>query len=428
MLKITVHNNDVEWYSSGLPLQLELNQKLSLLADQCVKCGMCLPGCPTYQISKNENESPRGRIALMQGIMQGDLQLTGKVKDHLDHCVSCLSCEKICPSTVQYETLIDGIREYTVTQQNNTSAAKLISFLISPAIQSSLFMLLRFYQLSGIQTLLRKSGLLKLIGLHTKEQLLPKLSARLDLKPHYPTELNALDPNTLNTVALFSGCMGNLFEQKAIQSSIQVLNTLGYNVAVPEQVCCGALHQHSGFRSQADELAEKNRQSFLVNKNYAAILFTASGCGAQLKTTLKESSVPVTSVMQFIQQHTKNVPLKLNTIEQQNVAVHQPCSLKNILGEDAAVIQLLNSIPGLTISELDSQCCGAAGKNMLTQANLANQIRQPLLEQIQQASPDAVVSSNIGCALHLMAGLNIDNRLNEIPLLHPIELLAKSLA
>lgn len=412
-----------ELRSSGLPLQLELNQKISLLADQCVKCGMCLPGCPTYQISKNENESPRGRIALMQGIVHGELPLTTKVKDHLDHCVSCLSCEKICPSTVQYETLIDGIREYTVTQQQNTSAAKLISFLISPVIQNIVFPLLRFYQLSGMQTLLRKSGLLKVIGLHTQEQLIPKLSARLNLKHHYPAKLNAL-----GTVALFTGCMGNLFEQKAIQASIQVLNRLGYNVDVPEQVCCGALHQHSGFRNQAEILAEKNRQSLLSNKTYDAVIFTASGCGAQLKSVLNKSALSVTSVMQFIQQHAKNYPLKLHTIKQQNVAVHQPCSLKNILGEDAAVIQLLNSIPGLTISELDSQCCGAAGKNMLTQTSLANQIRQPLLEQIQQASPDVVVSSNIGCALHLMAGLNVDNRQNEIPLLHPVELLAKSLA
>lgn len=402
---------------------LELSQKISQFADQCVKCGMCLPICPTYQISKNENESPRGRIALMQGIVHGDLSLTPKVKNHLDHCVSCLSCEKICPSTVQYETLIDGIREYTTTKQQSNSAAKLISFLITPVIQNSLFSLLRFYQLSGMQTLMRKSGLLKLIGIHAQEQLLPKLSQRLNLKTHYPTKLEAL-----GTVALFTGCMGNLFEQKAILASIQVLNTLGYNVDIPEQVCCGALHQHSGFPDKAEMLAEKNRQSLLPNKNYATIIFTASGCGAQLKSVLKQSSLPVSSVMQFIQQHAKNYPLKFEAIEHTNVAVHQPCSLKNVLGEDAAVIQILNAIPGLTVTELQAQCCGAAGKNMLTQTHLANQIRQPLLEQISKASPDVIVSSNIGCALHLMAGLKIDSSEKEIPLHHPIELLAKSLS
>jgi len=412
----------VELKSSGSPLHLELNQKISLLADQCVKCGMCLPSCPTYQISKNENESPRGRIALMQGIVQGDLDLTDKVTAHLDHCVSCLSCEKICPSTVQYETLIDSIREYTIEKQPSNATAKLISFLITPAIQKSVFPLLRFYQLSGMQSLVRKLGVLKLIGLYPQEQLLPKLSARLNLKAHYPGK-----QASLGTVALFTGCMGNVFEQSAILASIQVLNTLGYNVDVPEQVCCGALHQHSGFRSQAEILAEKNRQTLLSNKDYAAVIFTASGCGAQLKSLLKQPALQVTSVMQFVQQHAKTYPLKLNPIAQQSIAVHQPCSLKNTLGEDAAVIQILSTIPKLTVTELHSQCCGAAGKNMLTQTSLANQIRLPLLEQIQQTPPDVVVSSNIGCALHLMAGLNIDSSQPEIPLQHPIELLAKSM-
>jgi len=421
MLKISV-SNAVELKSSGLPLHLELNQKISRLADQCVKCGMCLPGCPTYQISKNENESPRGRIALMQGIVEGELDLTDKVKAHLDHCVSCLSCEKICPSTVQYETLIDSIREYTAAKQPGNATAKLISFLITPAIQKGVFPLLRFYQLSGIQSLVRKLGVLKLIGLYSQEQLLPTLSARLKLKAHYSTQ-----QASLGTVALFTGCMGNLFEQKAILASIQVLNTLGYNVDVPEQVCCGALHQHSGFRNQAEVLAEKNRQSLLANKNYAAVIFTASGCGAQLKSVLNQLTLPVTSVMQFIQQHSLSNPLKLAAIKDNNkelysVAVHQPCSLKNTLAEDAAVIQILSTIPELTVTELQSQCCGAAGKNMLTQTNLANQIRQPLLEQIKMASPDVVVSSNIGCALHLMAGLQ-----EEVSLRHPVELLAKSL-
>lgn len=432
-------NHRPQWYAnilqgsplhsnSHLDLHLELSQKISQLADQCVKCGMCLPGCPTYQVNKNENESPRGRIALMQGLVQGELALSSKVKNHLDHCVSCLSCEKICPSTVQYETLIDGIREYTAIKQQSKVSANLISFLTSAAIHKSIFPILRFYQLSGIQALVRKLGVLKLIGLHTQEKLLPKLSPRLNLKPHYLTKQNAL-----GTVALFTGCMGNLFEQKAIQASIQVLNTLGYNVDIPSQVCCGALHQHSGFRSHAETLATKNRQSFLSNKNYAAVLFTASGCGAQLKSVLKKSPAPVTSVMQFIHQHAQFHSLELNTIKHQNtelhsVAIHQPCSLKNTLGEDDAVLQLLAKIPMLTLTELSAQCCGAAGKNMLTQTKLANQIRQPLLEQIHQVSANVVVSSNIGCALHLMAGMGNDSiNIKNTPLLHPIELIAKAL-
>ena len=382
---------------------------------------MCLPTCPTYQISKNENESPRGRIALMQGVVQGELTLSSKIKDHLDHCVSCLSCEKICPSTVKYETLIDGIREYTVSKQQYTVTAKLISFFITPVFQKSIFMLLRLYQLSGLQTIVHNIGLLKIIGLHSQAKLLPKLSPHLKLKEHYPAT-----STSIGSVALFTGCMGNLFEQKAILASIQVLNTLGYNVEVPSQVCCGALHQHSGYVEQAETLAVKNRKSFLDANNYVAIIFTASGCGAQLKSALRQSEIPVTSIVQFIYNHAQSNPLNFKAVEAKSIAIHQPCSLKNSLGEDSSVILLLNKIPALTVTELNSQCCGAAGKNMLTQTNLANQIRQPLLEQIIANSPDIVVSSNIGCALHLIAGLS-DEHKKEISLIHPVELLAQSL-
>ncbi|VAW94863.1 Glycolate dehydrogenase, iron-sulfur subunit GlcF [hydrothermal vent metagenome] len=394
---------------------MQLKQKIDQLTDQCVKCGMCLPSCPTYQLSKNENESPRGRIALMQGIVKGELSLSPNVIQHLDHCLGCLSCEKICPSKVEYETLIDAIREYTVTENKISFQEKLISFLIKPTVQNNLFSLLRFYQRSGIQKLLRFAGLLKLIGLSKQEQLLPKLYTRLKLQPSYSAK-----QNSLGSVALFTGCMGQHFEQAAIVASIKVLTQLGYDVEIPKQVCCGALHQHSGFRQQADALAKTNAR-FLLNKSYQAILFTASGCGAQLKTSLQQDQVSVSSLMDFILQHTRKHPVSFARIEQA-VAVHQPCSLQNTLKQSDAVILLLSKIPQLEIIELQSQCCGAAGKNMLSQTKLANQIRQPLLEQIQQTSADVVVSSNIGCALHLTAGLQ-----SKRPVIHPIELIAESL-
>ena len=394
---------------------MQLKQYIDQLADQCVKCGMCLPGCPTYQLSKNENESPRGRIALMQGIVAGELSLSPKVVQHLDHCLGCLSCEKICPSKVKYETLIDAIREYTVTEQKPAFQEKLISLLIKPAVQNRLLPLLRFYQRSGLQAALRFSGLLKLTGLSKQEQLLPKLKPRLKLKPHYPAK-----QGSLGAVALFTGCMGNHFEQAAITASIKVLTRLGYDVDIPQQVCCGALHQHSGFRQQAASLAKTNAK-FLSGDAYQAILFTASGCGAQLKTSLKQTVIPVTSLMDFILQHSRKHPVAFTAIEQ-TIAVHQPCSLRNTLKQTDAVVSLLSEIPKLKITELQSPCCGAAGKNMLTQTELANQIRQPLLAQIQQASPDMLVSSNIGCALHLSAGMQ-----GSPAVVHPIELISQSL-
>lgn len=400
---------------------MKLEQTITQLADQCVKCGMCLPACPTYQLKKNENESPRGRIALMQGIVSGELVLDKKVTKYLDHCVNCLSCEKICPSTVQYQTLIDSIREYTVNQQQNYLPANITSTLLKPAIKNTVFNLLRLYQASGLQFLLRATGLLKIFALKEADALLPQLSARLKPKSHYPKSPLDSQQHAPATVALFTGCMGTLFEQQAVLDSIKVLTQLGFNVDIPEQQCCGALHQHSGYTQQANSFAEHNKQAFLNHKKYTAILFTASGCGAQLKASLNQNRVPVNSVMQFVFEYSKLNRLTLNPIKQ-HIALHQPCSLKNVLHEEQAVIELLHAIPQLVISGIEAQCCGAAGKNMLTQAKLAKQIRTPILKQVDSVSPDIVVSSNIGCALHLKAGLE-----NNIALKHPIELLAASL-
>jgi len=376
---------------------------------------MCLPTCPTYQLSKNENESPRGRIALMHGIVQEDLPLTSKAIKHLDHCLGCLSCEDVCPSNVKYEELIDGIREYTVNKQNNSFTKLFISLLTRANIQKIIFSLLRLYQLSGVQWLSRRSGLLKITGVNEQEELLPKLNKRLSLKPFYPTQ-----KKSLGTVNLFTGCMGNAFEQNAISTSIGLLNKLGYDISIPKQVCCGALHQHSGFKKQANELANTNNQ-LLFQDNPVAVVFTASGCGAQLTKTLHQAETPVTSILDFVQQHVSNHSIVFNPVKTK-VAVHQPCSLQNSLKQSDAVLHVLNKIPDLELIELQSQCCGAAGKNMLTETKIANQIRQPLLTQIKATQPDQVITSNIGCLLHLRAGIE-----KNIPLIHPVELIAKSI-
>ena len=395
---------------------MDLKQTITEQADQCVKCGMCLPSCPTYQIFKNESESPRGRIALMQGLVQGQLDLNSKVLSHLDHCTGCLSCENLCPSHVKFEQLLDNTRAFTVLKQPKAKTAQVINFLTNASVQTYLHKLLRLYQLTGLQTLFRSSGILKAVGLQQQEKLLPKLQARLKLKNFYPSNNSANN----GAVSLFPGCMGSSFEQNTILASLALLNRLGYDVHIPTTGCCGALHQHSGYPQQAEQHHQANQQALLATKTNA-ILFTASGCGAQLKSSLATATIPVTSIMDFVQQHliTHGVTFKaLN----KSIALHHPCSLKNALKQSEPVEELLSQIPSLSITTLEAPCCGAAGKNMLTQTNLANLIRQPLIQQIQSSQPDYVVTSNIGCLLHLSAGLE-----HSIPAIHPVELLAKSL-
>ncbi len=145
------------------------------LADQCVKCGLCLPQCPTYTLSLNENESPRGRISLIQALASGQLQTNDSLLEHLDHCLQCRRCERICPSQVKYgEILSNAYKTIPALQKQITLAGRLgLYFLQSTSRLNTLRTLLRFYQKSGLQFFARSSGLLNLLKLNDVEQRLP---------------------------------------------------------------------------------------------------------------------------------------------------------------------------------------------------------------------------------------------------------------
>lgn len=405
-------------------------------ADRCVKCGLCAPHCPTYGKTQDENDSPRGRVALMQGLASGQLPPEGKLIMHLDRCLACRACEHVCPSGVAYGRLLDETRALLAERRPPPRRVRLaLDGLVTQRKRlRAVGTLLRIYQRSGLQRLARASRLLRVLGLETAEAQLPRLPPSTRWQPYY-----APAGATRGRVALFLGCVAELADSPTLLAAIRVLNRLGYGVLVPAaQGCCGALHQHSGAAAQARALAAANVRAF-ADLDVNAIVYTASGCGAQLAEyaqlawedpALAEQArrlgQSVMDISQFLAQIDWPDDLDIAPLAAQ-VAVHDPCSLTHVLRQPHAPYQLLRRIPGLRVAALpdNARCCGAAGSYMLTQPEMAAALRADKLAALDTLRPDYLATSNLGCALHLAAGLRAAG--SPVEVVHPVVLLDRQM-
>lgn len=399
-------------------------------ADQCVLCGLCLPHCPTYRLLRNEADSPRGRISLMQALADGRLQPSSQLQEHLDRCLACRACERMCPSRVEYGKLIDATRS-ELKQSGQLRHPRHLRMLLRSVTEISrlkrIAAALRTYQRSGLQWLAHKSGMLKGLDLESLETLLPAIPDARHFNSHYPAQ-----DKRRGSVGLFIGCIGSIMEGDVHSATIELLTRLGFDVHIPAaQGCCGSLHQHNGAVDTARQLAERNRLAF-AGLDLDAVISTASGCAAQLFEygSLYGGELalpaPLFEICDFLQQHwpTDAPALKARPLQ---AALHLPCSQRNVLRKADAVEKLLSRIPELQLEPLEEndQCCGAAGSYMLTQPDNAAALRQRKLEAIRKQQPELLLSNNIGCALHLAGGLK--NQGIDVEVMHPVVLLAKCL-
>lgn len=412
--------------NQSLPRYRTLSETDSILqlADRCVMCGLCLPHCPTYRLLRSEADSPRGRIALMQAVARKQLPPSSSLLTHLDRCLVCRACERMCPSKVAYGKLINTTRDRLKAEKPARLNLMLENVADLGKLQRSASAL-RAYQRSGLQWLARKSGILKGLDVDALEGLLPDLPERVELQTLYPAE-----GESRGEVGLFVGCIGSLMEGELHRATIRLLNRIGFNVHVPAtQGCCGSLHQHSGEHATAEQLAEQNRRAF-AEKKLDAIVSTASGCAAQLfeYAEVFENALPAPlyEICDFLQQQwpENNLPLKPQA---QRVALHLPCTQRNVLRSPDVVQRLLHKIPQLEIQPLASndQCCGAAGSYRLTQPELAVRLREQKLDALRDTHIELLVSNNLGCALHIAKGM--EERGTKVEIIHPVLLLTESL-
>ncbi len=402
--------------------------------DLCVKCGLCLPHCPTYSKTLDENESPRGRIALIQGWAQGSLAATPELRRHIDNCLLCRSCEAVCPAYVPYSRLVDRFRGETgsagkTTFQRVKSAGIRIALTDERASRWTERLVGKPGR-SGLN-LLKKTGFLNALGLPELEAGLPNVSTPARWNDFYPVHGQA----EFGRVALFLGCTAKLFDTETVASTLLVLNRLGIGVKLPRtQACCGALHLHAGDEAGARKLMERNLAAFDPS-DVDAIITIASGCGAMLHDYPQFDTAPsasgfaerVKDIGQFLAQLAWSDDIELNPLAAK-VCLHTPCTLKNVLRAERYGADLLRRVPSLDVAPLPSaqRCCGAAGSYMLEHPKMANDLRDDVLESVAAINPDFLATSNPGCAVHLRAGLTRKG-LGRIEVLHPITLLARQL-
>jgi glycolate oxidase iron-sulfur subunit len=383
-------------------------------ADRCVKCGLCLPHCPTYLKWESEADSPRGRISLIQALAADKLPNSRALEIHLERCLNCLACEAACPSGVHYGELIDGGRTLLNRQHPARRRWRRLFDLLSDRRRldrwRSLYRLLRRLRLSGLGRLLPSASWRRMA----------RLADQLSDESRPLTGLHPAGQPTGRLVQLFIGCIGSQTEQPLIREAIGLLSALGFAVEIPEeQSCCGAIHRHNGFPEQADQRCDHNRQ--LLQRSRAEALITlASACHQELTQHL-DSPLPVVGLVDFLLSQPHALLASLRPLPRR-VALHLPCSSHNDRSRE-----LLKLIPDLQLIDLPENgiCCGAAGSYLLSQPEASSSLGNIKLEHLRASDADILVTGNTGCALQFRQ--LIQEQGLEVEVLHPVELLTRQL-
>jgi glycolate oxidase iron-sulfur subunit len=395
---------------------------LSRLADQCVKCGYCLSVCPTFALYQDEAESPRGRIALIQGWLTHDLSDHHQVFVHLERCLMCRACETVCPSLVQFGVLMDGARaQRQVTRPNwqQKLSAFWWTWLSLPRSWSVLAMIMGWLRCGWSRIPVRRLWRFKRPWFGALLTTIVGISRRLQSSQRRQSFSST---TATTTVQLFLGCIARTTQQPTLNALQAILQQMNIAYDYPErQTCCGALLRHNGHPAQADQWLEQNAQAFAAD---SVIVGYASACVAEL---CKHPKLDVVEVCQFLVTRPELMQLRVRPLTA-TVLVHEPCSHRYLLQDTKSVYALLHHIPNLVVKPLpdNEHCCGAAGSYLLTQPDIATRLAAPKLAAIQYACPDYVVTTNTGCALHLEAQLQAAQL--SIPVIHPIELFAQQVS
>ena len=422
--------------SEPLSILTERPQQVDL--DRCVHCGLCLNACPTYRELGVEMDSPRGRIYQMVQVSEGRADINPSYVEHLDLCLACRACESVCPSGVQYGRLIEAARAHIEAHVDRPWHQRMLRSLVFDSVLPSRAALkligtgLYLYQVSGMQRLVRSSGLLKLMGkLGRVERLAPEAEMP-QFYSHYGKVLPALGEQRYR-VAVLGGCMANIFFARLNEATVRVLRRNGCEVSIPaEQNCCGALHVHSGLREPARKLARQNIDALLAG-NYDAIITNAAGCGSTLKEydeLLHDDEQYAGRARQFVGLM-KDVTEFLAGVELNRdmrplpyrVTYQDSCHLAHGQKIKAAPRALLRSIPGLTFVEMANSdiCCGSAGIYNVVQDEMAAAVLVRKMTFVNAVRPDVIATANPGCMLQLEAGVREYGKGQKVK--HVVELL-----
>ena len=405
---------------------------------RCVHCGLCLSACPTYMHLGVETESPRGRIAYMKAVHEGRIGITERVVSHWEKCLQCRACEAVCPSGVPFGRIMEQTRFQVLSQDKQGDALKRISsmflkrILPRPNLLRCSAHIIRLYQRSGLQKLIRFTRILKIFpgNLEALEIQLPVMGSNF----FGPSRriYTAFGPKKC-VVGLLSGCVMPVMHGDTMNATVRVLVRNGCDVVVPVgQTCCGALNLHSGDLELGRKLARINIDVF-SNSNVDVIVTSSAGCGSSMKeySELLEHDLEYAERARWFSSITKDVTEFLVDLPwdppkstlTRKVTYQDPCHLAHAQRITQAPRELLTGVDGIDLVEMkqSTMCCGSAGFYSLVQPELSAGILETKLNHIIDTETEQVVTANPGCMMQIENGLRSFGRTN--PVAHVVDIL-----
>ena len=431
-----------------MPEKIELNILKKILPgddilSQCIHCGMCLTTCPTYDLTKMERSSPRGRIKLINSVAKGELPVTAIFADEMNFCLDCQACETACPAGVQYGIMVETARVLVDEAKIGNAKGRFIKRFILKNIVASkrnlkfVARLLLFYQESGLQATIRRFGIIKLISkkLAAIEKLTPVVFKTFS--DEIITEIYPAKGEKKYKVAFLTGCLMNIMFADINTDTVEVLSAFNCEVITPkQQVCCGSLNAHNGDIKTAIKLAKKNIDVF-AGYEYDYLISNSAGCGAFMKQYghfLKDDeqysekaklfSNKVKDVTEFLAENDFDV--QLGAVNE-TITYHDACHLAHSQKITTQPRKVLKSIPGIIVKDLNESawCCGSAGIYNVTRYDDSMKILDKKMKNIIDSEAKIVVTGNPGCISQIKNGAEKFNK--DIEVLHPVTLLKRAL-
>lgn len=398
---------------------------------------MCLPVCPTYDLTMDETSSPRGRIRLIASVREGKLAAGAGFAEEMNFCLDCRACESACPAGVRYGELLEDARERVAGEGIEPLHVRLKKFVVLRLIFGArwrfhlFFRILRWYHRTGIGEALRRSNLLDLFPASWRNSVesLPVASPR-----PFPGEPDpSRHPEAVSGgVGLLTGCVMSVSFPDIHRDTVQVLERNGVWVRIPpDQFCCGALHAHNGDLETARKMARELLASF--PDDLETLVVNSAGCGSFMKeygriladdpriaSRAEKFASRVEDISEYLvrrgfQKPHHPVPLR--------AVYHDPCHLLHGQGISTQPRDILRSIPALTVVELrgPTACCGSAGIYNLLQPGPAGEFLRRKVADILATRPEVVCTANPGCHLQIMRGLRECG--SAVAVVHPVSLL-----
>jgi glycolate oxidase iron-sulfur subunit len=401
--------------------------------DPCVHCGFCLPACPTYLVTGDEGHSPRGRIVLMRALERGELDSRDTaLLNHLDACLGCRGCEPACPSGVGYGRGLEAAREQLFAQRGLSLLARTVLGVFRyRGFWRGLFTLARLFRATRLPAALAGRsqigfGMGMLASSAELRERVEWTRSERSQKPERPERTEEVSSSP--TVALFRGCVMDTLFRHVHDATRRTLAANGYRVIdVPDQVCCGALHEHAGDRSGARALALTNVKALAGTADY--IVVNSAGCGALLKDYghllgSPAASTVAASVRDVSELLAERGPRQGAPLDVE-VAYDAPCHLQHAQRVQEAPLALLRAIPSLRLQLLpgSDRCCGSAGIYSVLRPQMARQVLDSKIAAVQATTPapELIVTGNPGCIMQIGAGLRAAALSTRVA--HPVELL-----